>query len=92
VFVLLPLKARAWKSRLEPAPEFVSLPPDRTSSAIAAHCRQRSIVFVDASPTLLRESAKGVLVYNPMIDGHPTAIGAALIAEAIAGALISSSP
>lgn len=85
-FVFLPSKIRVWHGRLKGDAALLAWQENDFPGYLGTLCQQRGIRFINATPALREASQHGVLVFNPVVDGHPTAKGAAIIAQTIADA------
>lgn len=90
-FLFLPSKIRVWQGRLKADASLLDWTPNELPVHLKQLCEQRGIHFVDATNALREASQRGELVFNPVVDGHPTKLGASLTAKVVADALGSSS-
>lgn len=85
--VFLPSKNRVWRGRLSGPAELIRWESDSLPQHVKALCRASGVGFVDTTPALAKASRAGLLVFNPVVDGHPTKAGAEIIAQSMAAAL-----
>lgn len=85
--VFLPSKNRVWRGRLSGPAELIRWEPDSLPQQVEALCRASGVGFVDTTPALAKASRAGFLVFNPVVDGHPTKAGAEIIAKTMAASL-----
>ena len=79
-FLFLPSKIRVWHGRLKGDSKLIDWQPNDLPAFIAKLSQQRDIRFIEATTALREASQRGILVFNPVVDGHPTAEGARIIA------------
>lgn len=89
-FLFLPSKIRVWQGRLAGDASLLTWTPNELPQHIEQLCKQHGIRFVDATSVLRDASQRGELVFNPVVDGHPTKLGASLIAKTVADAILPS--
>ena len=85
--VFLPAPARIWKDRLSTPFGPEATPPPSFPADVEELCQAAGIRMVDATPGLLHASLRGELVYNPMIDHHPSRLGTEIIARRLLDAM-----
>ncbi len=85
--VFLPAKIRVWQGRLSGPAHLLDWQSAAFPEYMANLCREEGIHLVDMTAALRAASQQGLMVYNPVVDGHPTELGAAIIADTLAAAL-----
>ena len=85
--VFLPAKIRVWQGRLSGPADLIGWKPNALPDHMEKLCREVGIHFVDTTAAMREASQRGVLVFNPVVDGHPTQAGAEIIAQTAAKAL-----
>lgn len=89
--VYMPAKRRVLDGHLRLTPRALSdgvqLPPSNLPTYIKELCDQSQIKFIDVTPSIAVETAKGTLTYNAIWDTHVNRVGAEIVAQTIADAL-----
>ena len=89
--VYMPSKRRVLHERLRMAetaePELVRWRPGELAQLVAETAERRGVHFLDLSPALLAEAARGRLLYNGVWDTHLNREGSHLVGRVLAEAL-----
>ncbi len=88
--VFLPSKIRVWQGRLSGPKDLIEWEQNRLPKYVENLCVEFGIQFVDTTSALREASQQGLLVYNPVVDGHSTEVGAEIIAQVTAKAVRAS--
>lgn len=89
--VFIPAKIRVWQGHLSGPAELIHWKPNTLPDLMQKLCRDSGIHWVDTTAAMKEASQRGVLVFNPVVDGHPTKAGAEIIAQTAAKALRAAS-